>query len=395
MKKILFVIPTMRMGGAEQSLVSLLNLLDKEQYEIDLLLFEKKGELLENISEKVNILETDLVTTGLLLEFRYYFKALLKEKKIAAVLLRLLILLISRIQIVLNRNIILSWNLSKYLIKPQEKQYDVAIGYLEGAADFYVIDKVDAKRKIGWIHSDFLKQQRNYKAEYKYYRQFDKIVVISEICKANFLKYDPKMESKTVVIENISNYEWIHQKSLEAIPEKLEKDTFYIISVGRLEEVKGFDLAISAAALLKNRNKKFVWHIFGEGSYRKKLQRQIEQLGIEDVITLKGTTSNPYSYMRCADLIVQSSRYEGKSIVLDEAKLFGKPIVVTNYSSAKDQIEHAKDGWIVEMDPESIADGIEFLMENQQLRVEIGDQCLKNVLTKQNSLNKIENIMQN
>lgn len=394
MKKVLFVIPTMRMGGAEQSLVSLLNLLDKDQYEIDLLLFEKKGELLENISEKVNILETDLVTTGLVLEFRYYFKQLLKEKKIAAVLIRLFILLVSRIQRILNRNLILSWDLSKCLISSQEKQYDVAVGYLEGAADFYVIDKVNAKRKIGWVHNDISKQKRNYNAEYKYYQQFETIVTISEICKAHFLEHYPDLKSRTVLIENMSNYDWIYKKSMEKIPEEIEEGIFYIISVGRLEEAKGFDLAVSAAVILKNRGKKFRWHIFGEGNHHRKLQNQIELSGAEDVITLKGITKNPYCYMRCADLLVQTSRYEGKSIVLDEAKFLGKPIVVTNYPSAKDQIEHAKNGWIVEMDPKSIADGIELLMDHKALRDDLGRCCLENSLLKQNSFQLIEELLQ-
>lgn len=394
MKKVLFVIPTMRMGGAEQSLVSLLNLIDKEKYEIDLLLFEKRGELLENISEKVNILETDIVTTALLLEFRYYFKKLLREKKFFVALVRVIILVISKIQGILHKNFILSWNISKWMIKSQEKQYDIAIGYLEGVSDFYVIDKVIAKRKIGWIHNDFSKQKRNYSAEYKYYKQFEKIVIISEICKKHFIEYYPELETKTMIVENLSNYEWIYQKSLETIPDKIEDDAFYIVSVGRLEEAKGFDLAISAAAVLKSRGKNFMWHILGEGSCHNKLQNIIDSSNVNDVISLKGMKKNPYKYMRRADIVVQSSRYEGKSIVLDEAKFLRKSIIVTNYPSATDQIEHKKNGLIVEMNAKSIADGIELLMDNSQLRNEIGNNCSLSTVLKQNSLDLIEDLLQ-
>lgn len=393
MKKVLFVIPTMRMGGAEQSLVSLLNMLDKSKYEIDLLLFEKKGELLGNISSRINVLKTDLVTTAMVLEFRYYFKQLLKEKKFGAAFVRLFILLLSSIQRKLKINKILSWNIAKHFIKSHKKEYDVAIGYLEGVADFYVIDKVNAKKKIGWIHSDFSKQIRNLKAEAKYYEEFDKIAVISDICRKNFVQCYPRLENRALVIENMSNYEWIQEQSLKTIPDRIEEDMFYIVSVGRLEEVKGFDLAISAAAILKQKGKHFIWHILGDGSQRANLQNQIESHEISDLISLKGTTNNPYMYMRRADMIVQSSRYEGKSIVLDEAKFLGKPIVVTNYPSAKDQITNEKTGIVVEMSAEGIAGGIELLMNDEALRNKIGKNCLECNQLEQSSLKKVEALL--
>ena len=391
MKKILFVIPTMRMGGAEQSLVSLLNMLDTRKYEIDLLLFEKKGELLGNISSKINILETDLVTTAMILEFRFYFKQLLNKKRYGAAILRILILIISRIQTKLKINKILSWNIYKWLIEPQKKEYDVAVGYLEGIADFYVADKVNAKKKIAWIHSDFSKQIRNVNDEIKYYEKFDNIAIISEICRENFLKYYPTLESKTLVIENLINHEWIYKQSLEKIPFK--KDKFYIVSIGRLEEVKGFDFAISAAEVLKKKGKCFMWHIFGDGSQHGKLQNQIDSCGLNDVIILKGTTNNPYMYMRNADVIVQTSRYEGKSIVLDEAKFLGKSIVLTNYPSAKDQIQHNETGIIVGINAEEIAMGIEALMENGELRKKLEKNCLAISGLEQESLKKVEYLL--
>ena len=393
MKKVLFVIPTMRMGGAEQSLVSLLNMLDTSKYEIDLLLFEKKGELLGNISPQINVLETDTVTTAMVLEFRYYFKQLLKEKKFGAAFVRLFILLLSLIQHKLKINKILSWNIAKHFIKSYKKEYDVAIGYLEGAADFYVIDKINAKKKIGWIHSDFSKQIRNLKAEAKYYEKFDRIAVISDICRKNFVQCYPRLKNRALVIENMSNYEWIQKQSLKTIPDKIEEDMFYIVSVGRLEEVKGFDLAISAAELLKENGNRFIWHIFGDGSQRSILQNQIDSLKIGNSIILKGTTSNPYMYMRRADIIVQSSRYEGKSIVLDEAKFLGKPILVTNYPSAKDQITHEKTGIVVEINAEGIAGGIELLMKDDMLRNKLGKNCLECKKLEQGSIKKVEALL--
>ena len=393
MKKVLFVIPTMRMGGAEQSLVSLLNMLDKSKYEIDLLLFEKKGELLGNISPHINVLETDLVTTAMVLEFRYYFKQLLKEKKFGAAFVRFFILLLSSIQRKLKINKILSWNIAKHFIKSHKKEYDVAVGYLEGVADFYVIDKANAKKKIGWIHNDFSKQRRNYELEKKYYEKFDALVTISEVCRDHFIEFYPHLRNKISIIENMSNYSWIMKQSLKEISDPVDRESLYIVSVGRLEEAKGFDIAILAGLLLKKMEKRFIWHIFGEGSLRSKLQNLINENGLEEQIILKGVTKNPYKYMNRADIIVQSSRYEGKSIVLDEAKFLGKPIVVTNYPSAKDQITNEKTGIVVEMNAEGIAGGIELLMNDEALRNKIGKNCLECNQLEQSSLKKVEALL--
>ena len=131
----------------------------------------------------------------------------------------------------------------------------------------------------------------------------------------------------------------------------------------------------------------------GDGSQRANLQNQIESHEISDLISLKGTTNNPYMYMRRADMIVQSSRYEGKSIVLDEAKFLGKPIVVTNYPSAKDQITNEKTGIVVEMSAEGIAGGIELLMNDEALRNKIGKNCLECNQLEQSSLKKVEALL--
>ena len=143
-----------------------------------------------------------------------------------------------------------------------------------------------------------------------------------------------------------------------------EQNRVKLLSVGRLGAQKGFDLAIKSAKILKDRGVDFIWIILGEGPDRKKLQEQIDADELNNNVKLIGIRSNPYVYIKKCDIFVQTSRFEGKSIVLDEAKIFCKPIVVTNYPTVGDSIVDGQNGLIVEMDECSIADGIQRLLEN-------------------------------
>ncbi len=383
MKKLLFVIPTMRMGGAEQSLVSLLNSIDLDKYEVDLLLFEKGGDLLERIPSKICIKEVDVITQSMLLEFRKYFKKLLKTGKGSAIITRLIMMLNSKIQNVTGNKRVFNWNMAKWYIPNRTEEYDAAIGYLEGVTDCYVIDKIHAKRKIGWIHTDISRQIRSYDAEGKYYQQFDQLVIISDECKKHFLKYYSNLEHKIEVVENITNHALIVNKSTERIPETFDRGRISIVTVGRLEYEKGIDIAVKAARILLDKGYDFKWHVFGDGIQKDDIQNMIQNLKLTEYFILEGITKNPYKYMSNADIIVQSSRYEGKSIVLDEAKILGKPIVVTNYPSAKDQIQDRVTGLIVEVSPEGVAEGVKQLIEDEGRRSALSKKCME--LSKDNT----------
>lgn len=382
------------MGGAEQSLVSLLNSIDLDKYNIDLLLFEKNGDLTERIPDKVNVMEADYITRAMLLEFRYYFKDLIKNRNYIAAMARVLMLLNSKLQILFNKQLIFNWHIAKHFIKKQEIKYDIAVGFLEGSTDIYVVEKVDADRKIGWIHTDFSRQSRNYKEEGKFYNCLDNIAIISEECENHFLSFYPEFSGKTKVIENITDRNLIVQKSLECIQDEFKIQGKTIVTVGRLEKEKGIDIALVAANILKNNNIDFTWHIFGAGILYEELVEKIEKFGLSDVFILEGVTKNPYKYMRAADIIVQPSRYEGKSIVLDEAKILAKPIVVTNYPSVNDQITDEITGMIVDIAPQSIADGIMRLINDKDLCKTLSRNCQQEEDKVDQIIGKIECILE-
>ena len=138
--KIAFIIPTMRMGGAEKSLCNLLNRMADGEDEIDLILFSREGELLGNIPKEVKIYSLSNAERAMVLEWRYYYKALLEPLDIVKLTRRMLVLLLDHIQRLLHFSIVNSWEIIEPAMSSFPYKYDLAIGFLEGTADFYTID---------------------------------------------------------------------------------------------------------------------------------------------------------------------------------------------------------------------------------------------------------------
>lgn len=364
MKQILFVIPTLRMGGAEKSLISLLKALDPTRVQVDLFLFEEGGVLQAEVPSWVNVLEGNLVTRAMTLELRNYLKDLIRAGQLRAAAARIG----SSVRSKLSRKPQFYWGAVKKYIPALPKSYDVAVGFLEGAADFFVLEKVTAAKKIGWIHSD-LSRNAMHPAEKEGYLAFDRLVTISAVCKDGFVQQIPDAADKMDVLENIVLPEDVLQKAAQPC-EGLWKDDgrTHLVSVGRLDRVKGMDIAAKAAAILTSRGLSICWHVYGEGVMRAELEQYIEEKQLQETFILEGLRPNPYPYMKRADILVQPSRVEGKSLVLDEAKILGKPIVATAYPSVTDQITHEETGLIAEIDPRSIADAVERLIKDPSLR---------------------------
>lgn len=372
MKDILFMIGSLSAGGAEKSLVSLLNTLPSDKYSIDLILSKKEGLFYPLLPDNINVIEAPFPYSCLTRspkDFQYYLNhgILFWIKKIYRLYKS-------------KRNIkeyALQQSLWKYWrddIPIYEKKYDIAISFLEGFPNYYIIDKVNANKKFLWIHSEYRKLKYNSSFDYSYFSKADKIITISSICKESLLTFFPDLKNKFDVIENISNPDLIRKMSLEKVTDiSIDEKKFKILSVGRLVPVKAFDLALKSAYLLKKRDVNFVWYIIGDGILKKELQKMIQDLELTNNVYLLGLKINPYKYMNLADIIVQSSKYEGKSIAIDEAKILYKPIVSTNYTTVYDVIKNNETGIITDMTPEALSNGIYKLYENLELRSYISE----------------------
>ncbi|RDU24790.1 glycosyltransferase [Anaerosacchariphilus polymeriproducens] len=370
MKRVMFLMGTLQSGGAEKSLVSLLSAMDLSKYKVDLMLFEKKGIFVDSIPEGVNVLEAPPIVRGLSKEknLKFFFS---KEMSLKALYLRTMGSLYTKIKglkfkINQKNNSQFIWKYWNKAVPVIEKNYDVAIAYLQGFPVYYILEKSDAKVKIGWIHTDYVEGGYFKDLDRPYFERLDYIVTVSEKCKNTFVKVFPEFSHKIIVIENI-----VSEKSIGLMAQKkssviLDKTKKCIIGVGRLSKEKGMDLAVEACKRLVEDGYPIKWYIIGKGPEEKKLRELIENYGLGEYFILLGEQTNPYNIVKQADIYVQPSRFEGKSIALEEAKVLEKPIVVTNYPTVGDQIVDGYTGMVADISSESIYRKVKELLDNEQ-----------------------------
>lgn len=370
MKKILFVITALEAGGAEKSLVNLLNMLDYTKYEVDLLLFKKEGPFVKQVPNEVNIVDIpeDLF-------YLYNAPKAAKNKLLAykQAILRIAGTLYKKIFYKNLRypGIQARWNgFYKKSLSVIEKEYDVAVSYMHGEAMYYVADKVNAKKKITWVHNDYTATKLNAKVDYPYFEKFEKVVTISDECVQIWKNNFPELQDRIECIPNLTSASFTRKLAKAYQPEeyadRVEKKI--ILSIGRLSYQKGFDVAVDIAKKMKDNGDKFVWYILGKGELKDMLTKKIEDTGVQDCFKLLGVRENPYPYVLNADIIAQPSRFEGKSVVLDEAKILCKPIVVANYDTVRDQIIDGQEGIIAKLDVECFANALSEVINNQSIQ---------------------------
>ena len=377
MKKILIVIHDMRIGGAQKSLLSFLQALDAagkcSEYDIHVLPLNPTGEFLSQIPASVTVNMPDNTLRWLgqhmsreLLTKHFSLRGLIGEG------LWLLRKLLGRFPRGLNlpQRVWHSW---RGIIPQRRETYDVAIAYMDGTPAYYVMDKVQAEKKVLWLHSDYEKQGYDPAYDARFYRDCDAAVTVSAECLETLRRAHPEQADKLHVLENISSCMVVRAASRESAA-ALEFDGaqgLKLLSVGRLHPQKGMDIAVKAARCLKSQGGEFRWLIVGEGSERPMLEKMIAEYGLESQIFLLGARLNPYAYMAKCDILVQPSRIEGKSIVLDEAKMLCVPIVATRYPTVGDAITHGENGWVTDMTGEALAEGVRHLQQDERLRAEI------------------------
>ena len=368
MKKILIVISCLGLGGGERSLINLLNMFNYSKYSVDLLLLTDGGPLAKQIPTNVKILKKDPELHFLYNKFR--ISDILNKKAIETIFVRYIGTAISRLkESNINRSKQYRWEhfYGKYL-KKRIRGYNTVFAYMNDDAMYYVGKYVDAPNKVAWIHNDYYAMGYNAEVDRRYFKKFNTIVTISDECLKILKEVFPTESDKFKMIPNLSSRKIIENQSRIFIPDEYKDEKrIKLLSVGRLSEQKGYDMAIDAAEFLKKEKINFCWFILGDGELRKKIEKSIVQRKLQDVVKLLGIRENPYPYIAQCDIFVQPSRFEGKSVVLDEARILCKPIVVTNYATVYDQIDDSN-GCIVKMDGKSIAEGIKELILNEEKR---------------------------
>ncbi len=376
MKPRIFIqIHYLEIGGAETSVIGLLQALNPEKVEVDLFLNDHRGEMMGYIPKWVNVLpevpEYSMIERPL--------KELLKKRffriTIARLWAKFCFFLYMRKKHPIDGSAIFGY-VGKYVTKVLPSlsylgTYDLAVSYISSQI---VSHKVKARKKICWIHTDYTQIDVNTDLEYPVWNGYDNIVSISQDVTRTFLVRFPALKDKIVQIENILSPSFVRQRAdSEPYPPEMnrEKDEIILLTIGRYSYPKKLDEIPVICHSLIEKGLNIKWYIIGYGSSDVAIREAIAQEGMETQVILLGKRANPYPYIKVCDWYVQPSRYEGKSVTVREAQILCKPVIITNYPTAASQVKNGIDGVIVPLPVPECVQGMYDAISNESLRKRI------------------------
>jgi len=385
LKSILIVINNLSRAGAERVLVSLLKLIDYTEYSIDLLSIIDLGELFDELPKEVNVLNPDPKNFSVLSRqgTRYIAKTVVKNMLSRGYGFYYIPYAVKNLFYQLKRKKFLFdkffWKCLSDNQKTVKKEYDLAVGFTEGAATYYVSKRVKAKKKISYIHVDYEKAGYIKELDKKFYESIDSIFCVSNSVKDGFLKIYPEHNSKTVIFDNIVLPDEIRSNAKKGTGFTDSFDGVRLLTVARLHPQKAFEVAIPAFAKLVSMGYDNVkWYVMGEGEERKHLESLIEKHGLKDKFILCGMTDNPYPYIKQCDIYVHATHYEGWCIAIAEALILKKPVIASNVTGNRDQITNEENGLIIDLSVDNLAEAIKRLIDDKALRQRFIDKLSEN-----------------
>ncbi len=386
-KQILIVSGGMEIGGIERSLLGLLGEFDYDKYDVDLLLFSVSGEFLPLVDKRCNMLDEIPQCAAM-------------TKPIKTVLKKYPFIALSRIAVRLcvqqkygltdsSSFALLSgyWRSCVRFMPPVKKEYDTVISFMWPHE--YAAKKVKAKKKFAWIHTDYTVAEMNLKKDEKTWQQFDKIAGVSDdVCTA-FKKVYPSLSDKLVTAENILSPDFVKAQSAISQANEIDRSEICILSVGRFCAQKAFDLVPEVCRIMLDKGCKFKWYLIGYGGDEELIKNEINKYGVENTLIILGKKANPYPYMIACDIYVQPSRYEGKAVTVREAQILGRPVIVTDFETAKSQIDDGNDGIICPMGSENVARALIDLINNEEKCEALRRNCLSRDYANKDSIKVI------
>lgn len=395
MKKVLFVINTLGGAGAEKALLELLKRFPKEQYEISLYVLLDQGELILQVPSHVKVLNREYSDASVLSREgkKVLNKKIWKRLWIHGAVFRNFPFLIRNTVAMIKKGKIspdkLLWRVMSDSGQVIREHYDMAIAYLEGGATYYVHDHVNTDRKFTFLHVDYGFAGYTRELDKNCYPDFERIFTVSDEVKKSFVKAYPECSKDTYVFHNLIDQKEIRRKA--ELPGGFEDsyDGKRILTVGRLTAQKAYEISIDAMKILKDHGIKARWYVLGEGELRGKLQSQIDRLGLQKDFLLLGAKSNPYPYYKQCDLYVHATRFEGKSIAIQEAQTLGCTILVSDSSGNREQVIQDEDGMMCKLTPEDVSRNIEALLGDPQKCEKLGQKASVKLSSEQKDVLKL------
>lgn len=386
-RKVLFLNYSLHSGGIEKSLVTVLSLFDYQGYEVDLQLFANEGMFFDRVPARVHVLPP-LFPRAYRLNIRRAFPALLFGGHPLLAVCRLMVSF-AGLRGTMGERLAKMWRVERRFVRSAPGGYDAVIAFMEGQPFYYAVEKTRARVKIGFIHGDYRAMGLVREFDRPYVERFDALCTVSESCRAALDEAFPEYSKKFHVIYNI-----ISAAFLRSMAKKGEGFTdgyngMRVLSIARLSRQKGLDLALPAVVNLNRKGLRLRWYVIGVGPEEENLKKQAAELEAGECVVFLGEQANPYPYLRECGIYLQPSRFEGKPIAVDEAKVLCRPILLTNFSTAPDQITSGENGLIVPMTTQGIQEGLADLILNEERRARFSKELSRHDYTNENEINKL------
>ena len=400
MKKVLFVINTLGCAGAETALIELLKSLDEKEYELSLYVLMGQGEMIDKIPENVKLLndhyckDSVLSKQGKQAMMKTVWRSFWENGNVFGKFAYIVRTFSAMRRTGKFQPDKILWRVISDGSPRFEETYDLAVAYLEGGSTYYVADHVKAKKKAAFIHIDYENSGYTRGMDRNCFDKMDRIFTVSDEVKKHFLNVYPKYQDKVKVFHNIINQDEIRRKAEEETGFEDHFDGVRLLTVGRLTYQKAYDIAIDAMKLIKDRGYKVRWYILGEGSERPVLEKKVKELGLEKEFLMPGAVSNPFPYYKQADIYVHATRFEGKSIAIQEAQTLGCAIIASDCNGNREQIVQEKDGLLCLLEPESIAEAVISLVKDRDKRIRLGNAAKEKDIVHKGEIQLLLELMQ-
>lgn len=398
-KKMIILLPAMYIGGVERSLLGLLEALDYEKVEVDLFLNRHRGEFLGLIPERVRLLPeireytalarplTEVIRDGLFIQAAGRLRGKRRAKKF------------EKAHPHKGGSLVELEYSQKYTVRlmPQINpgvEYDLAISFV--TPHYFAAQRVRAKKRAFWIHTDYSELALDRESELAMWDRADYICGVSQSCADAFAAVFPELRKKITVVENILSAGAIRSQAALPVEDGItaangEKT---LCSVGRFCEAKNFDNVPAICRALVEKGLNVRWYLIGYGAEEALIRRRISEQGMEDRVIILGKKENPYPYMAACDVYAQPSRYEGKCVCVREAQLLQKPVLITDYTTAKSQVEDGVDGVIAPLDSNACAQALAALLEDEDKRRTLSENCAKRDYSNSAEARRIEEMLE-
>lgn len=400
MKKVLFVINTLGCAGAETALIELLKSLDEKEYELSLYVLMGQGEMIDKIPENVKLLndhyckDSVLSKQGKQAMMKTVWRSFWENGNVFGKFAYIVRTFSAMRRTGKFQPDKILWRVISDGSPRFEETYDLAVAYLEGGSTYYVADHVKAKKKAAFIHIDYESSGYTKGMDRNCFDKIDRIFTVSDEVKKHFLNVYPKYQDKVKVFHNIINQDEIRRKAEEGTGFEDHFDGVRLLTVGRLTYQKAYDIAIDAMKRIKDRGYKVRWYILGEGNERPALEKKVKELGLEKEFLMPGAASDPFPYYKQADIYVHATRFEGKSIAIQEAQTLGCAIIASDCNGNREQIVQGKDGLLCQLDPESIAEAVISLVEDRDKRIRLGNAAKEKDIVHKGEIKLLLELMQ-